>query len=196
MMISKYAYYFTHLQDEKITFRIIIVEYIYWDALPRFSYSSDLTKATELLYEGSNKFSIASSVKQRCVNIPCNTSLQVPLCGFPSFVIMVTVYSPLSLITRFLSSRDPVDVKRVILSVYPGPVMFTVLEVIRLKLLPWISEKPQVTIRNGVSGGTIVVVNITVPPTTAVRLSGSTPAPWLTPGGDRCSKFGINLTET
>lgn len=98
----------------------------------------------------------------------------------------------MSLIVRLLSSRDPVDLKRVTLSVYAGPVMFTLLEVIILELPPWMSENPQVTTRNGDSGGVTVVVNITVPPTAAVRLSGSTPAPWLTTGGDRYSRFGIN----
>lgn len=97
---------------------------------------------------------------------------------------MVTLYVPVSFRLRFLSSRDAVDMKRVILSVYTGPVMFTVVEVITLDG-PWIPEKPQVTIKNGFSVGVTVVANVTVCPTTAVRLSGSTPVPWLKPGGDR-----------
>ncbi len=98
---------------------------------------------------------------------------------------MVTVYSPLSFRVRFLSSSDAVDLKRVTLSVYGGSIMFSPLEVIILD-----EPKLQVTIRNGVSGGVTVVVNITVPPTAAIKLSGSTPSPWLTPGGDSYM-FGV-----
>lgn len=96
--------------------------------------------------------------------------------------MMVTVYSPVSLRVRSLSSRDPVEGKRVILSGYAGSVMFiAVWDIIILT-----SEKLQVTTRKGISGGVTVVVNVTVSPTAAVRLSGSTPSPWLKPGGDRC----------
>lgn len=121
------------------------------------------------------------------------TSLQFPLCCSPPFGITVTVYSPSSLKVRFLSSRDAVDLKRVILSLYAGPVMFILVEVIILDV-PWIPEKPQVTTRN-VSDGATVVVNVTVPPTDAIRLFGSTPAPWLKPGGDSY-EFGIDVTKT
>lgn len=68
---------------------------------------------------------------------------------------------------------------------YSGSVMLTSVEVVILD-----EPKLQVTIRNGVSGGVTVVVNVTVPPTAAIRLSGSTPSPWLTPGGDSYV-FGI-----
>lgn len=130
-------------------------------------------------------------IQQRCINVPCMSSLQFPLCCAAPSGIMVMVYSPRSLRVRFLSSRDPVDLKRVILSEYAGPVSFTVVEVIILE-----SEKLQVIIMNGVSGGVTVVVNIAVPPTAAVRLSGSTPSPWLKPGGEDSYMFEINVTET
>lgn len=104
------------------------------------------------------------------------TSLQFPLCAASPFGIMVTEYSPLSLRIRFLSSSDAVDLKRVILSAYAASVEFTSPDVITLR-----PEKLQATTRKGVTGGVTVVVNVTVSPTRAFRLSGSTPPPWLKP---------------
>ncbi len=97
---------------------------------------------------------------------------------------MLTVHSPLPCRARCLGSRDPVEMKRVILPLYSGPVVFAVLsEVIIVVVL-----KFQVTEANGFSVGVSVVVNVTVPPTAAFRgPSGNTPAPLVKPGEDSYS---------
>lgn len=78
--------------------------------------------------------------------------------------MIVTVYSPLSSSTRFLSSRDPVARSNEILSTCPGSVMLTLVEVMMLTPL-----KLQLTERNGVPVGLRLVVNFTVPPTAPLR---------------------------
>ena len=128
---------------------------------------------------------LCSSLWQWCINLPSNSSWQLPFCCAPPVGMMVTLYSPLSLTVRLLSSRDPVDLWSFTRPVYAGPTISALVEVIILTLEPWLFSKLQVTIMKGISGGVTVVVNVTVSPTMAVRLSGSTPAPWVTPGGDR-----------
>ncbi len=97
---------------------------------------------------------------------------------------MLTVYSPLSLRVRFLSSRDPVKMKSSILSLYSGAIFIILVTVIIL-----LTPNFQDTDSNGFSIGVSVVVNVTISPTAAFRgPSDNTPAPLVKPGGDsyRC----------
>ena len=103
---------------------------------------------------------------------------------------MRTLYSPLSLRTRFLSSRDPVEVKRVTLPSYSA---------VALVFVSIITFSPNFhsTNVNGCSGGVCVVLNITVPPNVALRgPSGNTPAPLVKPGTHSYSseKHSYNLS--
>ena len=69
---------------------------------------------------------------------------------------MVTVYSPESSLVRFLSSREPVSLNKVVLSAYFGSTM--VLEMVEV-----IMEDPftaQETEEKGSLVGLIVVVNV------------------------------------
>lgn len=111
---------------------------------------------------------------------PCISSMVLPLIIPALGGKMATSYSPLSLTVKFLSSSDPLDLKRVILPSYCCAVVFeSFLEVIRLS-----KPKVQATTTDA-SCGVSNVVNITFPPTAACRTSSSnTPAPSDEPGGD------------
>lgn len=87
------------------------------------------------------------------ISLPCVFSIQVPFSA--PFGRMMT-HTPS---IRFLSSRDPVDIRRVTLPTYAGPVVSTSPDV--MMLLP---AKLHATTQNDVSGG-ITAVDFAVPPT-------------------------------
>lgn len=108
---------------------------------------------------------------------PYTFSVIVPrFCSCPSGM-MVMEYSPLSAITRFLSSREPVARSNVTLLAYAGLVTLTLVEVMMLAPL-----KLQLTDRKGICVEATLVVNLTEPPMAPLRGPlGRTPSPTHTP---------------
>lgn len=165
---------------------VTVLAGMFWIFFCRF-YFKPLNTWTQLFEQKQYLFiakllSIISIQQWRRYNMwnicsPYTSSLIVPsFCSSPCG-IMVNLYSPLSFRARFLSSRDAVDVKKVILPPYSGLVVFAVFEVII-----FLAPNFQAADINGFPGG-ISVVNITVPPTVAFRgPSGKIPAPLVKPG--------------
>ncbi|KAJ0060256.1 hypothetical protein NL108_005835 [Boleophthalmus pectinirostris] len=91
--------------------------------------------------------------------------------------VMVLVYS-VSLRATFRSSRDPVEMNRVILSTYSGAVKLPA----ELEVMISVEPNDHPVAISGVCVGASEVVNMTVPLSAAFAESGNTPAPDAKPG--------------
>lgn len=109
------------------------------------------------------------------ISSPETSSLRLPCVGNSPAGTMVTLYSPLSLSVRFLSSKDPVDLNSIILPSYSGAVMF---KESPEDIIDFSAPNLQATDVNGVSDGFRFVSNNTALSIHAsIGPSGNTPAP-------------------